>query len=49
MESVLYLASGLRIIFIDTGASLSFSNNPNDFPDGFESCDIELQGIGSGL
>jgi len=49
MELALYLASGLRLVIIDTGASLSISNNPNDFPDGFEPCDIKLQGIGSGL
>ena len=49
MESSLFLASGLRLVIIDTGASLSISNDPNDFLDGFEHCDIKLQGIGSGL
>ena len=49
MEDAVYLASGLRTIIIDTGASLSISNNEKDFPDGIEPCDIELQGIGSGL
>ena len=28
---------------------MSISNNEKDFPDGIEPCDIELQGIGSGL
>ena len=49
MEDAVYLASGLWTIIIDTGASLSISNNKNNFPEGIEPCDIELQGIGSGL
>ena len=49
MEDAVYLASGLRPIFVDTGASLSISNDENDFADGYEPCNIELQGIGSGL
>eukprot|EP00816_Leptocylindrus_hargravesii_P011530 CAMPEP_0196808792 /NCGR_PEP_ID=MMETSP1362-20130617/8788_1 /TAXON_ID=163516 /ORGANISM="Leptocylindrus danicus, Strain CCMP1856" /LENGTH=137 /DNA_ID=CAMNT_0042183263 /DNA_START=218 /DNA_END=627 /DNA_ORIENTATION=+ len=49
MQDMIYLASGLRTIIIDTGASLSISDDERDFPDGYESCDIVLQGIGSGL
>jgi len=49
MQDMVYLASGLRTIIIDTGASLSISNHERDFFDGYEPCDIELQGIGSGL
>ena len=40
MESALYLASGLRLVIVDTGASLSISNNPDDFLDGYKPCDI---------
>mmetsp|Transcript_5095 Transcript_5095/g.7634 ORF Transcript_5095/g.7634 Transcript_5095/m.7634 type:complete len:186 (-) Transcript_5095:709-1266(-) len=49
MESAMYLASGLRTIITDTGASLSISNDPRDFPNGCKPCEIELQGIVSGL
>ncbi len=49
LDSSIYLASGLTAVIFDTGASMSISNNKADFPYGIEPCNVDLQGIGSGL
>ena len=49
LNSSIYLASGLMAVIFDTGALTSISNNKADFPYGIEPCNIDLQGIGSGL
>ena len=48
-DSSINLASGLTAVIFDTGALMSISNNKAGCPYGIEPCDVELQGIGSGL
>ena len=49
LDSSINLASGLTAVIFDTGASMSISNDKADFPYGIEPCNVDLQGIGSGL